>query len=102
MPTLAARGQLTFIHRRYVIRPCKETSRVASLYTFHSFNDAQAPLGLQVFELDTDAAAVEQAAHVLAEHASAARVLVFQGDREVATRQRTPPSRALPSSCAWG
>jgi hypothetical protein len=66
---------------------------VPSLYTFHIYNDAGAPVGMRAAEFPTEAAAAEHADLLLLEHLSAACVLVCEGDRELLTRERTQTAR---------
>jgi hypothetical protein len=62
---------------------------VPSLYTFHSYDSHGAPIAMQAAQFPSDAAAIEYLDRVLAEHRSAAYVLVCDAEREVATRHRT-------------
>ena len=62
---------------------------MSSLYTFHSYGADGAPIAMQAAAFASDAAAIDYAEHVLAEHLSAAYVLVCDADRQVATRHRT-------------
>ena len=63
---------------------------MSSLYTFHCYDGDRAPTAMQAAQFPSDAAAIQYAERVLAEHLSAAYVVVCEGDREVATRTRTP------------
>jgi len=65
---------------------------VSSLYTFHSYDADGAPTALQAGRFATDAEAIQHAERVLAEHLSAAYVVVCDADRDVATRYRTQVS----------
>lgn len=58
------------------------------LYTFYPCMPDGIAVSLEVRELASDAEAVEQAARVLADHDSAAYVVVWQAMREVATATR--------------
>jgi len=62
---------------------------VSSLYTFHCFGSDGAPIAMQSAPFPTYAAAIAYIERVLAEHLSAASVLVCEADRQVAKRQRT-------------
>ena len=61
---------------------------VPSLYTFHIYGAGGAPIAMQAAPFRTDAAAIEYIDRVLAEHLSAAYVLVCEAEREIATRYR--------------
>ncbi len=63
-----------------------------SLYTFHSYDADGAPVAMQAAAFPNDAAAIKYGDCVLAEHLSAAYVLVCDSEREVATRYRTTVS----------
>ena len=58
------------------------------LYTFHSFDADGAPVALQATELPSERTAAVHADQVLAEHLSAAYVVVWEEDRELLTRRR--------------
>ena len=58
------------------------------LYTFHCYNAAGAPLGLETVECESETQAAAHARRVLAEHGSAVQVVVCLGDQEVATLKR--------------
>ena len=58
------------------------------LYTFLSYNAEGAPVAMQAREFPSDEAAAEHAGKVLAEHLSAAYVVVCEGDREILTLHR--------------
>ena len=60
-----------------------------SLYTFHSYDADGAPIAMQAAAFPSDAAATKYIDCVLAEHLSAAYVVVCDAEREVATRYRT-------------
>ncbi len=62
------------------------------LYTFHSYGADGVPIAMQTAAFPTDAAATEYAEHVLAEHRSAAYVVVCDAERQVATRHRAAVS----------
>lgn len=62
---------------------------VSALYTFHSYDASGAPVGMQAAPFPSDAAAADYIEHVLAEHRSAAYVIVCEAEREVAKRYRT-------------
>ncbi len=62
------------------------------LYTFHSYGADGVPIALQTAAFPTDAAAADYAERVLAEHLSAAYVVVCDAERQVATRRRTTVS----------
>ena len=73
------------------------------LYTFHSFADGGAPIGMQAAAFPSDAAASEYAECVLAEHLSAAYVVVCEAERQVATRHRAtvPPGAGAATPGSW-
>ncbi len=62
---------------------------MSSLYTFYSYDADGVPTAMQTAALASDAAAAEYAERVLAEHLSAAYVLVCEAERQVAERHRT-------------
>ncbi len=62
---------------------------MSSLYTFHSYDGRGAPIAMQAAIFPSDDAATEYLDRVLAEHLSAAYVVVCEHEREVATRHRT-------------
>jgi hypothetical protein len=65
---------------------------VPPIYTFHSFNADGAPVAMQATELASERTAAAHAEHVLAEHLSAAYVVVCEEDRELLTRRREEPA----------
>ena len=62
------------------------------IYTFHSFNADGAPVAMQATELASEPTAAAHADRVLAEHLSAAYVVVCEEDRELLTRRRAEPA----------
>ena len=61
---------------------------VPPLYTFHIYGAGGAPISMQAAPFRTDAAATEHIDCVLAEHLSAAYVLVCEAERDIATGYR--------------
>ena len=59
-------------------------------FTFHSYNAEGAPVAMQARAFASEAAAADHAGEVLAEHLSAAYVVVCEGDREILTLHREP------------
>ena len=66
------------------------------VYTFYPYAERGAALMFEVIDLADDKAAATYAARLLALHASAAEVEVWEGDRQVhrETRAQAPPRRA--------
>ncbi|HEX5263735.1 MAG TPA: hypothetical protein VFW13_09420 [Phenylobacterium sp.] len=61
------------------------------IYIFHLRRPNEAPTGLEVVTLATDADAFRKAGELLNEHASCEHVEVWEGERPVVSRHREQP-----------
>jgi hypothetical protein len=69
------------------------------MYAFHLRGLDDAPVALELLELPDDAATFARASRLLEEHPTCGHIEVWEGERPVLARHRTPPIiRSIPSS----